>query len=171
MVFVRICIYTYVCTCVKEDRREERPEEDLKASELSPSIVKFSYKFLLDVNSMAAVGAQSQLEGGSWDRAGVVRRGWTKRKERSRARTQLGYFQVSLLTPPTLPSSSFCSFSSSSTIVFISGCLLVLLILQRLTIHAGEKLVLLVFIPFRIRLLFFVNVLSFFKHLTFCSSQ
>lgn len=54
-----------MCTCVKEDRREEGPEEDLKASELSPSIVKFSYKFLLDVNSKAAVGAQSQLEGGS----------------------------------------------------------------------------------------------------------
>lgn len=58
-----VCIR--VRACAKEDGREEGPEEGLKASELSPSIVEFSYKFLLDVNSKAAsVGAQSQLEGG-----------------------------------------------------------------------------------------------------------
>lgn len=64
---------------------------------------------------------------------------------------------------------SYFSFSSvpsiSSTIVFIHGCLLVLLILHRLTIHASEKLVLLVFIPpppARKRL--FLNIFFLFFH-------
>lgn len=49
------------------------------------------------------------------------------------------YFQV--------PLPSFSTYASFA--VFIYGCLLVLLMLERLTIHTGEKLVLLVFIPGR----------------------
>lgn len=61
-----------------QKRGMERSGEDLKAGGLDPSIVKFSYKFLLDVNSKAVPGgAQSWLEGGGRDVVGegVSRKG------------------------------------------------------------------------------------------------
>lgn len=98
----------------------ERSGEDSKA--FDPSIVKFSYKFLLDViqRPHPAVHKAGRVVG-----EGVSRKGW---KERERNWGRVNFASPTFLSPPP---------SSLSTAV--------LLILHRLTIHAGEKLVLLVF--------------------------
>lgn len=87
-----------------QKRGMERSGEDLKAG--GPSIVKFSYKFLLDVNSKAVPGgAQSWLEGGGRD---VVGEGIQKGLKREK--TQLyPYF-----SPPSLPPSSLSTAVCSS---------------------------------------------------------
>ena len=101
-------------------RGMERSGKDSKA--FGPSIVKFSYKFLLDVNSKAAVHKAGRDVVGE----DVYPERVEKRENATGGR--VNFASPTFLSPPS---------SSLSTAV--------LLILHRLTIHAGEKLVLLVF--------------------------
>lgn len=111
--------------------KDRRREKDLKADETRPtqrartSIVKFSYKFLLDVNSKTAAGrpnkasrksSRDETRAAAWLKEGVA-------------------FETAY--PLTLTSSPF------PTGLYL-GRLLLLLIPVRLTVRAAEKLVLLV---------------------------
>lgn len=134
----------------EERKRERGGEKDLKGDATRPtpraSIVKFSYKFLLDVNSKTAAGGPNKASRkGSRD---------AKRESVESQSTKEGGWHSRLRTPSqsSLPSSLL-----QATCLYLV-CLLVLLIPVRLTVCAAKKLVLLVAILSLFSLLLLLHV-------------